>query len=173
LAEEKNKKVGTPKPATEKLNAGDKIELMSGLLDYYASRATSFASLFIAAVFGVVALSTIIKGIGVSNYSLFCYAFSFIPYFAFIGLTWITWQRFQYWKNIADRIERNGLRKPEIHKTFLKTVKVGKTNLYDYMYSKYLEAEENPWRKHTVNRLGTIFSVTIIFLTLIVLGLLF
>jgi hypothetical protein len=153
---------------TELLDFGDKIELLSGLLDYYASRATSFASLFIAAFFGVVALSAIIRVIDMKNWGMLCYALSFIPYFAFIALTWTTWKRFQYWKDIADKIERDGLRHPIQYQNFLKTIKVFETNLYDYIDSKYLKADKGFWRRNTVNKLGKIFFITIIFLTLTV-----
>lgn len=155
-------------PAEKPLSSGDKIELLSGLLDYYASRATSFASLFIAALFGLVAVATIIKGIRLDNYGIFGYGLSFIPYFAFVGLTWTTWQRFQYWKDISDKIERDGLRWPKKHKDFLKTIPVFKTNLYDYIDEKFQAADSEFWRSHTINRLGAIFAVSMIFLTLIV-----
>jgi len=170
--EKKSEKAGNSEliTETEKLATGDKIELLSGLLDYYASRATSFASLFIAAFFGVVALSAIIKSIRLDNFGFWCYVISFFPYIFFIGLTWITWQRFQYWKDVADRIEIDGLRDFEPSKTFLKTVIVKKTNenLYDFLHSQYLEADKKCLRRHTVNRLGTVFSVTIILLTCVV-----
>jgi len=41
----------------------DKVTGRSALLDFYGDRATSFASLFVASIFGLVATSAVIQAV--------------------------------------------------------------------------------------------------------------
>lgn len=84
------------------------VEVLSALLDFYADRASGFASLFVASIFGLVTLSAIIQ-----NYSgniLYWYVVAGVPYFAFVLSGYYIWDRFRYYAGIAHNIEQYGLR---------------------------------------------------------------
>ena len=101
-------------------------EVLSALLDYYFDRATGFASLFVASVFGLVTLSALVKTYLGDNF--WWYYIAGIPYLAFIFSGWHTLNRFSFYANIAHYIENWGLReryKQEIEKIHLE-IQVGK-----------------------------------------------
>jgi hypothetical protein len=71
-------------------------EVIGGVLDYYNSRATSFSSLFVASLFGLVTLAAIIQsifkdGFKIDTYSsnLLFFCFSFLYVFFYLG--WISY----------------------------------------------------------------------------------
>lgn len=107
---------------------------LSALLDYYSDRATSFASLFVASVFGLVTLSAIIQ---VFEGDVLRYYIAGIPYFAFVLSGGYTWSQFSFYADISNKIEFFGLR--ERCRTGLEKIpfkiKVGNkiydTNLYE------------------------------------------
>ena len=66
-------------------------EIVGALLDFNNSRATSFASLFVASIFGIITLSAIMRSF---ENSLWLYLFSSLPYFAFVIAAAYTLRRF-------------------------------------------------------------------------------
>lgn len=87
---------------TEDTNKSEEIGILSGLLDFYSDRATSFASLFVASIFGIVTLAAIIENFG-QNY--WQYGLSLIPYIGFLVAGSYTWSRFEHYAGIASTIE--------------------------------------------------------------------
>lgn len=92
---------------TEDTNKSEEIGILSGLLDFYSDRATSFASLFVASIFGIVTLAAIIENFG-QNY--WQYSLSLIPYIGFLVAGYFTWSRFEHYAGIASTIESVCLR---------------------------------------------------------------
>ena len=58
------------------------VDVLSALLDFYADRASSFASLFVASIFGLVTLSAIIQNYAKGNF--WWYMIGGIPYILFV-----------------------------------------------------------------------------------------
>lgn len=85
----------------------DSIEVLSALLGFYSGRAVSFASLFVASIFGIVSFLAIIQGIG-DNWQL--RLVSIFPYVAFSIAGWYTYRKFSFYAEIAHAIEHDGLR---------------------------------------------------------------
>ena len=130
LSEEEQSKQKPNKPSELSIP----VEALSGLLDFYSDRATSFASLMIASIFGVVTLAAIIQTIGnnpiIKGLSLF-------PYIAFCYAGYYSWKRFISWAIRADKIERHCLRLP--NSSYLKKVQFKRegseelTNMNDFL----------------------------------------
>jgi hypothetical protein len=89
------------KPIEEVTNPNN-VGVFAALLDFHSDRATSFASLFVASIFGLVTLSAIIKNIGIASWQ---YGFTIIPYLGFLIAGIFTWKRFSYYADIAHQIE--------------------------------------------------------------------
>jgi len=106
---ENNKK----EPPDHKGNIG----ATSALLDFYSDRATSFASLMVASVFGIVTLAAIIQ---VIDNNPIIKGISLFPYIAFSYAGYYTWGRFLSWATRADKIERHCVRLPS--KSYLEKV---------------------------------------------------
>lgn len=84
-------------------------EIVGALLDFNNSRATSFASLFVASIFGIITLASITRTLGGD---LWLYFFSLFPYFAFIIAAAYTLKRFFFYADIAEKLQYNGLQLP-------------------------------------------------------------
>lgn len=87
----------------KEVNEEDKVDILVALSEYYSSRTTQSASLFVAAVFGLITYSAIVQSVCDSN--IWLYFISLFPYVAFTAATWLTWKRFKYWQDIANEIE--------------------------------------------------------------------
>lgn len=148
--------------------ANVQVDVLSALLDFYSDRATGFASLFVASVFGLVTLAAIIRTY--SGNSLWYYIAG-IPYFAFVLSGLYTWSKFCSWADIANKIERQGFRehhRPEIERITFK-IWIGKeeydTNLYDFIQDACTEQKHQPVKKLLDLRS---YSFTVLYLILIV-----
>jgi len=146
-----------------------RVDVLSALLDFYADRATGFASLFVASIFGLVTLAAIIQ-----NYlgnSPCWYFISGVPYFAFVLSGYYTWGRFRYWAGIASNLEF-GLRKQ--YKSEIEKIQCleesKKINLHDYIQEKHRE-QKNGYIKRMLdlNRdsFTVLYCILVIGLTLI------
>ena len=90
-----------------------KVELLSASLDFFGSRATSFASLFVASIFGIVTLSAIIQGLNSESLiDLLILHLSMIPFAFFAVAGWYTLQKYFHYGDIAERIRYWGLTFP-------------------------------------------------------------
>ena len=85
----------------------DRMDLLSALLDYYGDRTVSFASLFVASIFGLVTVLTIAPAQHTRNYLVFIH---FLIFLMFAVAGYYTFQRFGFYANIAVNIEACGLR---------------------------------------------------------------
>ena len=89
--------------------------LLSGILDYYNSRATSFASLFVASVFGLVTLSAIIQQTFNPTYMISTasdslqVAISFSLYLLFSGAGLYTLRAYLFYTGETDRVKSTGI----------------------------------------------------------------
>jgi hypothetical protein len=94
------------------------IDVLAGLLDYYNSRATSFANLLIAVIFGTVTLAAIIqsiaKGFEASSYDQIpLIAIGFV-YFLFVGAGYYTFKTYAFYAGKADKLKTLGLEEPYV-----------------------------------------------------------
>jgi hypothetical protein len=93
-------------------------QMMSGLLDYYNSRCTSFASLVVASIFGLVTLSAIIQTMFSANFSILSTSnyiliiLSLILFLLFSASTMYTLQNYFYYATLSDKIKTFGLENP-------------------------------------------------------------
>jgi hypothetical protein len=93
-------------------------ELVNGLLDYYNNRATSFANLLVASIFGLITLSAIIQLTFVPNFQLTSLAhilqivFSFLLFLIFSIACYYMLTNYSYYTRIAELIKLYGLQKP-------------------------------------------------------------
>lgn len=95
-------------------------ELLSGLLDYYNSRAASFASLFVASVFGIITLSAIIqvafsKFVYSSFIDIIQVAISIILYLSISTGAYYTLKCYSYYTSLADTVKNAGLQSPNFY----------------------------------------------------------
>ncbi len=94
---------------SDKDDMSNTLTARSALLDFYGDRAVSFASLFVASIFGLVTVLAIAQAI---NYlspigwlrPVFLFIFSIFPYgvFAFVG--YYNFKRFKFYADIAEKI---------------------------------------------------------------------
>jgi len=126
----------------------------SALLDFYADRATSFASLFVASIFGVVALLAVIQAVQYTR-MLDCVILipvSLVSYGAFAYAGHYTFHRFTFYGNIAHLLEQYGLRKnAELEKVEFEKKGV-KLNLDNYLEETARRENESFFRKQIVFR---------------------
>jgi hypothetical protein len=88
-------------------------DLLAGLLDYYNSRAVSFASLLVASIFGLVTLSAIIQvtfkeNIQLTNNVIFSFIISVILYGLFSGAGLYMLKSYSYYTSMADKVKVHG-----------------------------------------------------------------
>jgi hypothetical protein len=88
-----------------KCNMFDELSARSALLQFYGQRAVSFASLFIASIFGLITWLAIARGIEVKGacYLIFM-VLSSIVYIVFAYASRHTFRRFVYYANIASKL---------------------------------------------------------------------
>ena len=115
-----------------------KVAILSAQLDFFGDRATSFASLFVASIFGLVTLSAIIQSLSASNgVDIVIIHLSMIPFAVFAGAGWYTLQKYFHYGDIAERIRYHGLIYPyyanlrEIKEMKYLTVNGVKTSIRD------------------------------------------
>ena len=90
-----------------------KINVLRGLLSFYSNRTTSFASLFVASIFGLVSfLGLAHQIVQKPDINLWAVALSLIPYLIFFLAGFHTFSRYTYYAEIAHMIEAYGLRIP-------------------------------------------------------------
>lgn len=81
-------------------------EEVSSLLEFYNSRATSFANLFVASVFGIVTLSAIVVSLSIGEF--WRSIFSMIPFWLFVIAGAYTLYRYYFYAGIAEGIKTQG-----------------------------------------------------------------
>lgn len=117
-------------------------EMVSGLLDYYNSRSTSFASLAVASVFGLVTLASIIQNTFdrtlVLSSDIAPLVISFIVFLGFASACLYTIQTYFHYAVISDKIKRHALERPYISeltkirwKDYDRDNKFNETNLFE------------------------------------------
>ncbi len=154
-------------------------EVLTSLLDFYNSRTTSFANLFLASIFGVVALSAIVGVIPVNLTTNNIWAnkhalISIIPYVFFVFMGYYTFDRYRNYADIAEKIKSNAFEYPNY--TNLNKSKVSLTNkqkqmetigLADFIHKK--GRRQNRLFKWLRQR-GSDLFVVFFFIALITLG---
>jgi hypothetical protein len=81
-------------------------EEVSSLLDFYNNRATSFANLFVASIFGIVTLSAIVVSVIDGNFGRAI--FSMLPFWFFVIAGAYTYYRYSFYAGIAEEIKGQG-----------------------------------------------------------------
>jgi hypothetical protein len=154
----------------------DTVSVLSALLDFYADRASGFASLFVASIFGLVTLSAIIQSFNDSN--PWWYALAGVPYFAFVISGYYTWNRFRYWAGIAHSIQCFGLLIP--HKSIIEKIKCYKevegkteeTDLYSFITNEGEKQKDEFIKKEILDRgyhsFTFLYLILVVFLTIII-----
>ena len=154
-------------------------QMMSGLLDYYNSRSTSFASLVLASIFGLVTLSAIIQSMLTSSFpqgatfqfsnNLIPVGLSLILYILFSFAGFYTIKRYSHYAGIADEIKAAGLEQP----FFTELVKIkpctdnGSNSLIEYI-EIINKKDANSWEKRLMHR--SLFFPAVFVISLFVLG---
>jgi hypothetical protein len=104
----KNELLNTGSPYLIDANASTRADVstLAVLLDFYNSRATSFASLFVASIFGIVALSIMAQSIIISRwFDLIPLGFSVVLYILFALAGAYTFKRYSFYGNVAGYIK--------------------------------------------------------------------
>jgi hypothetical protein len=84
------------------------VAIFSAVLDFYGNRATSFVSLFVASIFGIVTLSAIVQVIQ----SVIPVFLSIIPFVIFSLAGYYTLERYFYYGDLAEKVKSNCLEVP-------------------------------------------------------------
>ncbi|MCW4005682.1 MAG: EVE domain-containing protein [Candidatus Bathyarchaeota archaeon] len=93
-------------------------DLLCGILDYYNSRATSFVSLLMASVFGLVTLSAIIQslhsifGASLTLFEQLILILAVLLYLLFALAGYYTLNSYAHYTGIADKVKQFGIDKP-------------------------------------------------------------
>jgi len=146
-SEEKNR--GDIEPMSEK---DVPVSALSALLDFYSDRATAFASLFVASIFGLVTLSAIIQNYIDGNF--YWYIISLFPFIGFAVSGYFTWYRFCFWADMAHKMEYYGIRLPfksKLKKIFCDRKVEGKwiqDNLYKTIHEEGEKQKSKPVKLH-------------------------
>lgn len=84
-----------------------KIAARSALLDFYSNRAVSFGGFFLASLFGLLTMSTLVQGIkfGEAKITTLFVLLSLIPFLIFALIGYYSLRQFRYYANIANKIE--------------------------------------------------------------------
>lgn len=86
---------------------GNKIAARSALLDFYSDRAVSFSGVFLASLFGLLTMLSLVQGIKGSNSesTIFFVVLSLAPFSIFAIIGYVALRKFIYYADIADKIE--------------------------------------------------------------------
>lgn len=156
-------------------------DLLSGLLDFYNTRTTSFISLFVASIFGIVTLSAIIKSI-VAEFAANPNGFNYlpviltvIPYVIFAFAGYYTLKSYSFYADIAEKIKSCGLEipyYPDLNKIVVPTKVNGlhrELGLVDSMLKKEGQYSKSALKRF-LNRFsfGPLFFVAMASLTIVV-----
>jgi hypothetical protein len=141
------------------------VAIFSAVLEFYGNRATSFVSLFVASIFGIVTLSAIIQVINSPTPVLI----STIPYFIFSLAGFYTLQRFFYYVDLAEKVKTNCLEIPNYFDLNINSVFDSSTK-ESIGFSDYVV--RNAKRKPILKRIldYTIVFPLVYFATLLLLG---
>lgn len=83
----------------------EELSARSALLQFYSQRAVSFASLFVASIFGLITWSAIVRAIDVKGASYLVFiGLSLIVYIFFAYASRHTFKRFTYYADIASKL---------------------------------------------------------------------
>ena len=136
------------KEADETVNV---LTARSAILDFYSDRATSFASFFVASIFGLVTMLAIVQWIdrglayNIPGYYGLLIGISIVIYVLFAKAGHYVFTRFVHYANIADKlvfepfergsetIRRSLLDIAELEKLEFCTKTEGQTNLREYL----------------------------------------
>ncbi len=137
-------------------------EVLSALLDFHNNRSTSFVSLFVASIFGIVTLSAIAQSIFGSNIAYFASVMNFLPvvlsailYVAFAFAGAYTLDKFFFYADMASNIKYclegpyyEELNKPLVH--IVKGDKSARIGLADFL-KKRESQEQHSWKRNFLN----------------------
>jgi hypothetical protein len=155
-------------------------DLLAGLLDYYNSRAVSFASLLVASIFGLVTLSAIIQitfGNATLEISLLIpLIMSLLLYLLFSVAGLYMLKSYSYYTALADKVKVQGLETPyfkDLKNITFPDDKGLSTSLIDTFYSeqkkhslsfpkRYIQKYVNTWK------FKLLFGVALTFLAVII-----
>jgi hypothetical protein len=103
----------------DEMSNSDELSAKAALLDFYGNRAVSFASLFIASIFGLVTMVALFQAIGASGFSsgepirwslnFMALLVSGLAYVAFSYAAYYTFSMFSNYASVADVLVRESL----------------------------------------------------------------
>jgi hypothetical protein len=156
----------------------------SAILDFYSDRATSFASFFVASIFGLVTMLTIVQGInqggayGNPSYYGFLIVISIVVYIVFAYAGRYIFKRFAHYADIADKlvfeprvlneesetIQKSLFNIAELEKLKWRTQLEGESNLKKYR-EKTSKVQHQLFAKKALRcRFDLIYSVLVVLL---------
>jgi hypothetical protein len=121
------------------------IDVLVGLLDYYNSRATSFANLVIAVIFGTVTLAAIIQlianGFEASSYEQIPLLVIGLLYGVFVWAGYYTFKTYTFYAGKADKLKTLGLEEPYVEDLSKLTYPDQKGNKYSNVPESFREID--------------------------------
>jgi hypothetical protein len=112
------------------------LPVYTALLDFYSNKATSFVSLFVASIFGIITLSAIISGITNSHQA----QVSVIPFVIFSTAGYYTLQRYFSYGEIAEKLRMSCIEMPNfkcLNRALISTKPVGSySTVYKFTHTK-------------------------------------
>lgn len=151
---------GTKSPTGWQVNP----DLLAGLLDYYNSRAVSFASLSVALIFGLVTLTAIIQQyfheVQVSTSLLPPIIISIILYLLFSFAGGYLLNCYSYYTGMADKVNSEGIIRAYFKDLKNITIKIDDswTSLVDIIH-KEQRRHSNSWPKSTLKEHSWLFKL--------------
>lgn len=85
----------------------NRIAARSALLDFYSDRAVSFSGLFLASLFGLLTMLTLVQSIKPidNSFTILFVSLSFVPFLTFALIGYVALRKFCYYADIANEIE--------------------------------------------------------------------
>ncbi len=153
-------------------------DLLAGLLDYYNSRAVSFASLLVASIFGLITLSAIIQAITFKeNFALsglqVPIGISVFLYVLFSGAGLYMLQGYSYYTSMADKIKSEALQRPYFYDLKRLTIWDESNKRYTNLVETFCKAEREHGKSFPKNIVQHSSILKIIFIVSLALLALF
>jgi len=152
----------------------DNISIFFALLEFYGNRATSFVSLFVASIFGIVTLSAILQVIEYSinpiDYSIIPLLLSVGPFVGFSVAGYYTLEKYFYYGDLAEKIKSNCIERPHflsLNEVLVKNTEEGELiGFIDYMHKGNNKQKKHPI-KVAIDKKYALLSVYVIMLILL------
>ena len=169
-------------PEKETDETANILTARSAILDFYSDRATSFASFFVASMFGLVTMLAIVQWIDrgvaydIPGYYGLLISISIGIYVLFAKAGHYVFSRFVHYANIADKlifepskkgsntIRRSLLDIAELEKLEFCTEFEGQTNLREYLKKRTGQQEKRTVKKALKNAFDFIYFILVVFL---------